>query len=392
MSVQKNKGKWYPVVYNPTTKKHVWFSGFRKKADAEKEERKIRAEFDQGKVWLSEDDTFEKLFNEWIELVWPEKFTSKNAAETTKKLIENHVLESWKNIPTDKITSQMVARLLHNAKKLKSDDYLSPATKHKLLSGLNSVFQSGKTWGYVNVNPCEGIQLQSPKPRKYETWNIQQLNLYLENIRNTKYYVPIFILATTGMRRGEVLGLQWQDFQSEVIVLQRAMDSYGNITDMKTSSSHRVVSLMQVTIRLLEQEKVRQKGLKKLIGSDTGTKVVPWDFICTDEWLKPILPNALSKFFHGSILQYNKEHDTSLPVIRLHDLRHTFASTALENNINIKIVSEMLGHSRTSTTQNIYQHLITENLQKEAMNGLEKEMFSNNAPNETLGRTLGRAK
>ena len=392
MSVQKNKGKWYPVVYNPTTKKHVWFSGFRKKADAEKEERKIRAEFDQGKVWLSEDDTFEKLFNEWIELVWPEKFTSKNVAETTKKLIENHVLESWKNIPADKITSQMVARLLHNAKKLKSDDYLSPATKHKLLSGLNSVFQSGKIWGYLNVNPCEGIQLQSPKPRKYETWNIQQLNLYLESIRNTKYYVPIFILATTGMRRGEVLGLQWQDFQNDYLVLQRAMDSYGNITDMKTSSSHRVVSLMQVTIGLLEQERVRQKGLKKLIGSDTGTKIVPWDYICTDEWLKPILPNALSKFFHGSILQYNKEHDTPLPVIRLHDLRHTFASTALENNINVKIVSEMLGHSRTSTTQNIYQHLITENLQKEAMNGLEKEMFSNNSPNGTLGRTLGRAK
>lgn len=93
-------------------------------------------------------------------------------------------------------------------------------------------------------------------------------------------------------------------------------------------------------------------------------------------------------FFHSSILQYKKENDTPLPVIQSHDLRHTFASTALENKINVKIVSVMLGHSKTSTTQNIYQHLITENLQKEAVMGLEKEMF----PNVTLGKTLGRAK
>lgn len=392
MSVQKSRGKWYPVIYNPATKKYVWFSGFTKKSDAVKEERKIRAEFDQGKVWASDDDTFEKLFNEWVELVLPEKFKSKNASETTKKLIENHALELWRNIPADKITSQMVAKLLHNAKKLKGDEPLSAATKHKLLSGLNSVFVSGKNWGYLNTNPCEGIQLQSPPKISYKTWNIKQLNIYLDSIKNSKYYVPIFILATTGMRRGEVLGLQWQDFQNDCLVLRRAKDSYGNITDMKTSSSHRVVSLMQVTIELLKKEKKRQQNLKKMIGSSNGTKMVPWDYICTDEWVKPILPNALSKFFHKSILQYNKENDESLPVIRLHDLRHTFASTALENNINVKIVSEMLGHARTSTTQNIYQHLITENLQKEAVNGLEKEMFSDKTYDKTLGRTLGRAK
>jgi integrase len=183
-------------------------------------------------------------------------------------------------------------------------------------------------------------------------------------------YAAFRLVATTGMRRGEVLGLYWNDvdFDKMHISIQRTRISvaYAAIESQpKTAKGRRSVALDSETIEVLRRH--RKQGLEERITA--GSVWSGTDHVFTNELGLPIHPDAFSKLFERMVAQ------TRLPRLTLHGLRHTHATLALQDGWNPKIVSERLGHANIAITLDTYSH-VTPGLQREMTESLAKRIDS----------------
>ena len=168
------------------------------------------------------------------------------------------------------------------------------------------------------------------------------------------------LLAYSGMRRGEALGLEYKDidFTSSVLSIRRTSNyhqGYGVYTDTpKTKSSYRSLYIQPKLLTLIKLLQIEQKQQALACGDlwvDSDRLFITWNG-------KPLHPSAPYKW-----LKHFCEHE-KLPFKALHSFRHFVASQALASGVDVKAVSSMLGHSQTSTTLNIYAHVIQETNEK----------------------------
>lgn len=192
-----------------------------------------------------------------------------------------------------------------------------------------------------------------------------------------QYKVMFSLLVDSGIRRGELLALTWHDidFQKNEISITK---SIGTIKDdnnkdieivkcPKTVSSNRTLAITQGTIDLLKKWKAKEKVLMMKLGTKWQGERQNFDdnfiFIQLDNGLRMSLSTPCHKFT-SIIKQYNEQYAETetdkLPLIRLHDLRHTSATILLSKGIDIETVSKRLGHSKASTTLDIYGHATKE--------------------------------
>ena len=169
------------------------------------------------------------------------------------------------------------------------------------------------------------------------------------------------LFATTGMRRGEVLGLRWcdVDLESATIAVRQTLVSVGSellFCPPKTARGKRVIALDNRTIQVIRRH-------MKQVGSAESD-----DLLFTQSDGTPLNPNRVTKTFHELIAA------AGLPRIRLHDLRHTHATIALQAGVHPKIVSERLGHSTISLTLDVYSHAIP-HMQRDAADRIGKLIF-----------------
>lgn len=386
---QKKSNKlYYPVIYrgqdNITKKKdYKWGSGYIKKKDAETALAKMVVNYSDNGKPVSEDESLKYIYEQWLELVVPEIYHSLQSVATAKGYVTKHVLPYFEKVSIDEIGTQDIQKFLfklridktfiESEKKVRKKALPSTATKRKIFSILNSIFDSAKNWGYILKNPCEGIELKSPETPIMEVWTPEDTYYFLglDEVRYGIYYLPFLLLATTGMRRSEVCGLRWNDYDGSTLFLQHGLDTSLNETDLKTKASHRRIQLMGSVVTIMEE----QKAIQSRISSTLGLPPRINGYIITDEKNDVINPYNLTKIFRKIIHDNNLKNNHILPVIRLHDLRHGFATTLLYNDTNIKVVSEMLGHAKTSTTQNIYQAAATRTMQSQAVEKLEDILF-----------------
>ena len=177
---------------------------------------------------------------------------------------------------------------------------------------------------------------------------VEQLSAFLEEDKRSGVYEMYYIELTTGLRRGELLGLKWQDidWKNGIIKVRRQVTRVdGQIIEapLKTKNSYRAVSISPQAIEVLREQKRKT--------NDTYVFPSPNDGSISPGSVNNILKRVLER---GDI-----------PKVRFHDLRHTFASIALQNGVDIKTVSGMLGHFSAGFTLDTYAH-VTTSAQKEA--------------------------
>ena len=187
----------------------------------------------------------------------------------------------------------------------------------------------------------------------YSEEEIGLLFKYLEFEKLT-FRTAITLLVLGGFRRGELLGLEWDnvDFNNKTVVINRNLLTSPNgvyLDSPKTVKSNRVVSLPDICFELLTKLKKEQE-LKA-----TSPNWVETDFVIKSEVGNYYDPTRLSKNWRAFLKKYN------LKVIRLHDLRHTYATCLLNNNVPVATVSKRLGHSSATVTMNVYNHSIDKN-------------------------------
>ncbi len=197
-----------------------------------------------------------------------------------------------------------------------------------------------------------------------QTWDAEQLRAYLQHVREDRLFAAWFLAATTGMRRGEVLGLRREDVDltAGTLAVRQAITAVGYrvvVTEPKTERSRRRISLDPATIAAL-RDHLKQQAKERLAW---GPAYRDQGLVFAKEDGSPVHPDEFSKAFQ------RRASDAGLPRIRLHDLRHTYATLALAAGVHPKVVSDRLGHSTITLTIDTYSHSIP-SLEEQAANAV----------------------
>jgi integrase len=229
--------------------------------------------------------------------------------------------------------------LIQNLYRRKLDAGLSKRTVQYIHAVIRRSLNHAVKLRLLYINPASGVTAPSPKKNPPQTLLVDQAKLFLESVKDHLYY-PIYLLAiTTGMRKGEILGLQWEDVDLEkkiISVRHSLIDVQGQVHlgQPKSASSKRTLSLSDNVCMALRD-----------IEGTSG-------FVFTTATGNPISQRNLTRHFHAALQR------VGLPRTSFHTLRHTAATILLQANIHPKVVQEMLGHSTITLTLDTYSHVI----------------------------------
>jgi integrase len=201
----------------------------------------------------------------------------------------------------------------------------------------------------------------------------EELRRFLSVVADDRLFAMWVLLCTTGLRRGEVLGLRWRDVDLEarrVSVCQTLVDVRYEVqvSEPKTAWGRRPVALDPITTAALVAHRERQRAERlMLLGVDESA-----DYVFTQLDGHSLQPQNMSQAFENIVRR------AGLPTIRLHDLRHSAASLALAAGIHPKVVSERLGHANIQITLDTYSHVVA-GLQDDAADRMAALIFDTSA-------------
>ena len=270
--------------------------------------------------------------------------------------VESHILPALDSLQLQKLAPAQInalyAKLIAGGRR--NGKPLTPLTVRHVHAVLHRSLKDAVRWGRLARNPADLADPPRVAGRGHElrTWSAEQLAAFLDSRRDDRLYPLWHTLAMTGLRRGEALGLRWQDVDLEAgrLCVRRSLIPEGNqvvVHEPKTARGRRVVALDPETVAVLRSQAARQLAKQAATGSwdDTG-------LVFTTEEGQALHPWLVSRLFRKAV------KEPMLPDIRLHDLRHTHATLCLQAGIHPKVVSERLGHATVAMTLDIYSHAI----------------------------------
>lgn len=235
--------------------------------------------------------------------------------------------------------------------KINSTTALSKTTIKHHHQNLSKALGDAVRRGIIEYNPASSAMTPKAEKFKAEFLNPSQIEELLLLFKGNVIELPITLCAMYGFRRSEVCGLKWTNisFENRTITICETVqqNTGGNYTDTpKTESSYRTLPMTDKVYDLLQNKKNLQEQKEKLLGNYYVTN----DYVCTWDDGRLITPNYLTKTFHSVISK------STLPQIRLHDLRHSVASNLLSHGFSVVQVADYLGHESPSTTLKFYSH------------------------------------
>ena len=311
-------------------------------------------------------------FSEFTE-IWKRDYGSKELAPSTYKrycrILETRLLPYFGHFYINKIRptdimkfydllekdTQLVRKKGNNGSKTKKPLSGKTILEHHRL--LRAMLHKAVYWQLIVTNPAERVQPPKARKPKRRSYDDEQTKILLENLEllpneDTKYKVAIILTVFTGVRLGELMGLEWQDvdFKNGIISINRSsqyLADMGVFTKVpKTESSIREIAIPEFIISLLEEYNLWYEEQKSIYGELWTNS----DRLFVQADGKPMHPSTISKWFVKYVGQIG------LPVINFHGLRHTNASLLVAQNVDIAVVSARLGHAQISTTLDFYVH------------------------------------
>ena len=273
--------------------------------------------------------------------------------------VECHIAPHIGSVKLAKLSGSQVNALYAKLAESGSKDGrhgLSAMTIHHVHSCLHKACKDAVRWGHISRNPLDAADPPRKKgdgTREMRTWTKEQLKAFLESVRDDRLSPLWHTIAMTGMRRGEAIGLRWSDVDLENarLSVRRALIPTNRevvVSEPKTAKGRRVVALDRVTVEVLKAQAARQLDEQ----SERGETWVDSGLVFTAENGAALDPESVSRYWRQAVKK------AMLPAIRLHDLRHTHATLALQAGVHPKVVSERLGHATVSITLDTYSHAI----------------------------------
>ena len=358
---KRSDGRWegrYTAGRDPETGKTVY------KNVLGKTQAEVKAKLKQAIQENTEVDTLKAAqytVGQWMD-IWFENYAKikvrPTSHQTYRGYIDNHIKPNIGKIQLNKLTTLELQKLY---KKLLSRGRvdrieakgqpkgLSPKTVRNIHQVISSAMDFAKAQKLIAVNPTDGCALPKLEHREMKTLPVEQLASFLREAKESGVFEMYYIELATGLRRGELLGLKWEDLDLEqgTLRVQRQVSRInGEVVEapLKTKNSYRTISLGEDAVGILKKQRKKCGGSEYVFPSPTGG---------------PISPDSVIQMLHRVLKR------AGLPKVRFHDLRHTFATVALQNGVDIKTVSGMLGHYSAGFTLDTYAHVTTQ-AQREA--------------------------
>ena len=284
--------------------------------------------------------------------------------QTYRGYIDNHIKPNIGKLPLAKLTSLELQKLykkllekgrIDRTESKRQPKGLSPKTVRNIHQIIASAMKLAKEQKIIATDPTEGCALPKLEHREMKTLPVEQLASFLREAKDSGVFEMYYVELATGLRRGELLGLKWEDIdldRGNLRVKRQIARINGEIVEapLKTKNAYRTLPLAEDTIAVLKQQKKKVGSSHLVFPSPTGG---------------PISPDSVLHMLHRVLKR------AGLPRVRFHDLRHTFATLALQNGVDIKTVSGMLGHFSAGFTLDTYAHVTTA-AQKEAAKTMGK--------------------
>lgn len=303
---------------------------------------------------------FQILADEWLELM--ERTQEVKPATIVRfKTLKKRTYDAIGNIYVDKLTYKQIQNFIltlsGDGVNQKTGKGLSQKSQKQYLSFISNVMKYALKCGLISLNPCKDIATVKSETKEKQIYSLDEVKYILSEIdekASTDYKVFFNLLAYCGLRRGEALGIEYKDidFKTGMLSINRTSNynsEKGIYTGTpKTKSSCRRLYLQPNILNMIKQLKREQEETAAMLGDlwvESDRLFITW-------YGSPMHPNTpynwLKRFCGSEGIEFKG----------LHSFRHTVATEAIANGVDIKTVSSILGHSQTSTTLNIYAHTV----------------------------------
>lgn len=338
--------------------KTIKASGIR---EAEKELMRFQAEVDAGEYISPEKMSFEAFLDEWREK-YAKKHLEPKTVENYNHMLKNHILPIFGTRRLSDVKPIHVVSFIDQlagdgARKDNKSGGLSSSSIRFVHRILKDIFERAVDWRIIKTNPVATVKRPKIQQREVEVYDEDEAARLFQALEHepTHWRLMITLALTTGLRRGELLALEWKhiDLHKGTINVVQSL-SYANgeniLKEPKTKNSKRKVSIPDSLIPELHEYQLQAKKYKLAIRDhwEGGDRL----FVFFSEKGKPFYHTAPGKWFSRFI----KRH--KLKPIRFHDLRHTSATLLINQGVHAKTISSRLGHADIRTTMNIYGHAL----------------------------------
>lgn len=373
-SIQTKGGKYYAVLNIQDIngkRKQKWINtGLPIRGNKKKAERFLEQQL--AKYSENCNKAVGILFADYLEgwLIKIEEDVRRNTYRSYKGNMENHIIPYFRE---KKIWLQQICPVtLDEYYDTKLKEGLSGTTVKHHHQNISKALADAVHDELIQYNPASSANAPQGSKFKAKFLTPKQLAQLSIIVKNDVIELPVQLCTIYGFRRSEVLGLKWScvDFDNRTISIETTLQQHtgGDYEDdPKTDNSRRILPMTEGAYKLLSEQKAQQERRAEIMGDFYHNS----DYVCTWADGKVIRPNYLTKHFHQILTESN------LPIVRLHDLRHSVASNLLnETNTSVVKVSSWLGHSNPEVTFRFYSHS-NEEQKKEVAKNIDKMLAYN---------------
>lgn len=330
----------------------------------------------RGMLPSEKDQTVEQHFEHWLE-VHKTQIRQSSYLEY-QRILKRHILPKLGHLSLQQLTARDIDTFY--AQKL--EEGLSPTRIAAFHSTIHMALQQAVRWRLLARNVSEDVSPpRETQSRERQVLTPEQAQQLLLAAKGHRLEAMVTVALATGMRRGELLALCWNDidFSQRCLFIRhsvRLLPGGYRLSDPKTPRSKRTIPLPQFALESLQQHRLRQLEAKL----KAGPAWEDHDLVFCNIYGRFLSTRSLFYLF-ASLLK-----KAGLPHMRFHDLRHSAATILLAMGVPIKVIQELLGHSDIGTTLNIYGHVLT-SMQQEAVEKLENFFGNGAAPGKDSGQS-----
>lgn len=373
---KRGKNSWAVVIFlgrDPDGKQHrKWHTVRGTRRDAQRELARLMNEINTGAYVEPARISLAEYLDRWL-LDYAKPKVAGTTYDRYQEMIESHIKPALGTYALPKLAPLHIqgfySRALASGRK-DGKGGLSPQTVLHFHRLLHKALAQAVKWQLLARNPVDAVEPPKPKPQEMQVLDEGETATLLRQLEGSRLYVPVLLAVTTGLRRGEILGLRWADVdlaRKSITVaqsLERTVDGL-KFKSPKTHRSRRAVSLPAMTVEALRAHRAKQGEERLMIGADYDDN----DLVCPGLGGSPWRPDVFSASFAKAIRRM------AIRQVRFHDLRHSHATHLLRAGVHPKVVSERLGHSRVGITLDTYSHVLP-GMQQDAANLIDAALVA----------------